>query len=500
MSKSNEVLLILGDQLYSNRHIPTGKKCPVLMIEDYGLCTHFKYHKNKITYFLTSMREHRDQLINSGFKVHYYDSNHELFRKSFEKKLDDFIDKNILINEINFFEINDIFFRLRMDQWAKKRKIKMIEHPNPMFLTGKKQFKEYLKKSKYPKMMNFYNNQRKRLNILVDENGEPSGGKWSFDTENRKKYPKNISIPRVPEHKPCKNLEEVREIVGKEFYDHPGTSENFWLPVNRKQALEWLDCFLNEKFQKFGPYEDAIKSDDVFGFHSVLSPMLNNGLLTPNEVIEKVVEFYKLKNIPIASVEGYIRQIIGWREFVKGIYDNYNEKMEKDNFWGHTRKMQETWYSGTTGLLPFDDSVSRLQKYGYTHHIERLMIQSSLMLLSELDPKEVYRWFMEMYVDSADWVMAANVYGMGQMSEGGVFATKPYICGSNYILKMSDYKKGDWCETMDGLYWRFIAKNKKFFSSNPRMSMMSKIVEKLKPERRERIFEKAEQFIKDNTY
>jgi deoxyribodipyrimidine photolyase-related protein len=190
---------------------------------------------------------------------------------------------------------------------------------------------------------------------------------------------------------------------------------------------------------------------------------------------------------------------MGWREFVRGIYQNFSEEQDKRNFFNHQRKLTHHWYDGTTGLPPVDDAIKKAQKYGYCHHIERLMILSNVMLLSELHPHEVHKWFMEMFIDSADWVMGPNVYGMGQFSDGGIFATKPYISGSNYILKMSDYKKGEWSEVWDGLFWRFIGKNKVFLSKNPRLNMMVKTLEKMEANKKKRLLSLAQDFIETRT-
>ena len=310
---------------------------------------------------------------------------------------------------------------------------------------------------------------------------------------------KKIDIPKIPEFKKTEHTKELTPWVEKTFKKHPGSMDNFWLPTTENDAKKLMIYFIEKKFSQFGPYEDAIKDDDIFGFHTNLSPLLNNGLITPEQLISTIIKKGHQLEIPIQSIEGLIRQIIGWREFVKGIYDHYSEKMDQDNFWNHKRSLTKSWYEGTTGILPLDDSIKKAQNYGYTHHIERLMVLSNMMLLCEVEPKQVHRWFMEMYVDSADWVMAANVYGMGQMSEGGIFSTKPYICGSNYIIKMSHYKKDDWCETMDGLYWRFVDKHQTFFKKNPRMSMMANMLKKIDPDRKKRIFKKAEGFIKEHT-
>ena len=228
-------------------------------------------------------------------------------------------------------------------------------------------------------------------------------------------------------------------------------------------------------------------------FHSLLSPCINLGLLTPAEVVEKVVAH--ADDAPMQSVEGFVRQVIGWREFVRGVYREYGEQQDTSNFWSHEREFTASWYEGTTGIVPLDDTVKTAWRMGWTHHIPRLMVLGNLMTLCEIRPSSAHSWFMEMYVDSSEWVMGPNVYGMGLFSDGGTFATKPYICGSNYLLKMSDYPKGDWCDTVDGLYWRFIDKHRAFFADNPRLALMPRALDRLSSERRERIFAAAERFI-----
>jgi len=198
-------------------------------------------------------------------------------------------------------------------------------------------------------------------------------------------------------------------------------------------------------------------------------------------------------------VEGFVRQVLGWREFIRGIYRNYSEEQDVANFWNHTRKLRDCWYTGTTGITPLDDVIRKVEDWGYAHHIERLMILGNMMLLCEVDPREVHRWFMEMFVDSADWVMGPNVYGMALMSDGGIFATKPYICGSNYWLKMSNYRKGQWSTIVDALYWNFIARNKSFFARNYRMSMMVKLLDKKTPAQMKLYQQTAEKFIEEVT-
>ena len=208
-----------------------------------------------------------------------------------------------------------------------------------------------------------------------------------------------------------------------------------------------------------------------------------------------MLERYEAQDLPIESIEGFVRQVIGWREFIRGVYHVYGEEQESRNFWGHERELTDDWYRGTTGIVPLDDAIKTSLRLGWAHHIQRLMVLGNLMTLCEIRPADAWRWFMEMYVDSSEWVMGPNVYGMGIFSDGGVFATKPYICGSNYLLKMSDYSRGDWCDTVDGLYWRFIDKHREFFASNPRLALMPKALDRLNEDRRETIFVAAETFL-----
>jgi len=275
--------------------------------------------------------------------------------------------------------------------------------------------------------------------------------------------------------------------------------DNLWMPTNRKTALIWLDDFLQYKFIDFGNYEDAIRSENNFLFHSALSPVLNMGIITPLEVVNKAIEFSDKNNVPINSIEGFIRQIIGWREFIRGIYHCKGEEEIKSNFWNHNRKLTKDWYEGTTGIKPLDDTIKDCVKYGYTHHIPRLMIICNIMNLSRIHPDEIYKWFMEMFVDSSDWVMVPNVYGMGTFADGGIFATKPYSCGSNYIIKMSNYKKDDWADIVDGLYWMFMNDNISFFKGNPRLSILIKSLERMDNGRKEFIFKQAINFINNKT-
>ena len=338
---------------------------------------------------------------------------------------------------------------------------------------------------------------RRELGLLIDGDGQPAGGRWSFDAENRKKLPRNVSPPDIPVPRRANHVDDVIELVRNHFADHPGNAEEFAWPVTRDQADKWLDDFVANRLELFGPYEDAMTTRSATVFHSLLSPYLNIGLLTPEYVIDKVMA--RADDIPLPSLEGFVRQVIGWREFVRGVYREYGDEQASSNFWKHERELTEAWYEGTTGIPPLDDAITTAQRLGWTHHIPRLMVLGNLMTLCEIRPASAHRWFMEMYVDSSEWVMGPNVYGMGLFSDGGIFATKPYICGSNYLLKMSDYRKGPWCDVVDGLYWRFIDKHRDFFAGNPRLALMPRALDRLAGERRKTIFAAAETFLENFT-
>lgn len=489
-----EAIIILGDQLFPLKFYQRFKHLPVFMAEDVGLATHFKYHKLKITFFFVAMRSYADQLREHGFQVHY----EKLSSTNFFSHLPSFISKN-KIKKIIMAEVQDKFFEQELLEFSIENDIAFEFIESPMFLCSRQEFKKYLAHHPKPFMKTFYEGERKRLGILIQE-GKPEGGHWSYDVENRKKAPKVLDSRPPLVFARNKYLKEVSLLVGEKFSAHPGSLEDFWLPTNRPDALKVLDHFINHHLFYFGDYQDAITPRDPFLYHSLISPMMNCGLITPGEILVKVLKRYREdKEIPLSAVEGFVRQVMGWREFVRGIYQNYSEVQETKNFFKHKRKLTKDWYEGTTGIPPVDDAIKKAMKFGYCHHIERLMVLSNIMLLCEIDPREVHRWFMEMFVDSADWVMGPNVYGMGQFSDGGIFATKPYISGSNYLLKMSDYKKGEWCDVWDGLFWRFIGKHAPFFSKNYRLSMMVKTYEKMDKEKRERLIKLGHDFIKMKT-
>jgi deoxyribodipyrimidine photolyase-related protein len=489
------VLVLLGNQLFAEKHLPPPSAGPVFMAEDVGLCTYVRHHQQKIVLFLAAMRAYRDELRDAGYDVHYVELDPADQRPYEEKLLAVIGDSGS--REMQHFEIEDKPMERRLLEFAAQHDIERRELRSPMFSCTREDFRSFAARKPRLLMHDFYVEQRRRLGILVDENGKPVGGRWSYDAENRRKLPADVTPPAIRWPQRGEHVDEVVQLVEHVFADHPGDAREFCWPTTRQQALAWLDDFIRARLECFGPYEDAVSQRSDTVFHSLLSPVLNLGLLTPDDVLERLGPV--ADEMPLSGVEGFVRQVIGWREFVRGIYREFGEQQEASNFWSHQRRLTDAWYEGHTGIPPLDDTIRTARRLGWTHHIPRLMVVGNLMTLCEIRPTDAHRWFMEMFVDSSEWVMGPNVYGMGIFSDGGIFATKPYICGSNYLLKMSDYKKGPWCDVVDGLYWRFIDRHRDFFASNPRLALMPRALDRLDDARRDRIFEAAEAFLAEHT-
>ncbi len=464
------------------------------MAESHDFCTHYQYHQHKLVLFLANMRAHAKELKQKKYSIEYQ----ELIPSegvTFLNKLETYLTAHPHVKEIELFEVEDKFFELALLDFCKQKKLKLSFLESPMFLSSRANFKAYLATTKRPFMKTFYERERKRIKVLVEQ-GKPIGEQWSFDEENRQALNTNIPIPDLPSTSPDAVTKSVIQLVQKEFASHPGDASTYWMPTTRKEWLSWLNDFVQERLERFGPYQDALSTRKPFLFHSILSPAINMGVLTPLEVVRVVEDAFHQRNLPLNSVEGFIRQLMGWREFVRGVYQNFSEKEEATNFWKHKKMLTPHWYQGNFGIPPLDEAVAKAMRWGYLHHIERLMVVGNMMTLLEIDPKEAHRWFMELFVDSSDWVMGPNVYGMALFADGGIFATKPYICGSNYYRKMGKYPKGDWCDVVDGLYWGFIDKHVDFFKKNPRLSMMVRTLEKMDSSRKENIFTAAKEYKK----
>jgi deoxyribodipyrimidine photolyase-related protein len=493
----NEVTLVFPNQLFKDNPA-LNKSRKVFLIEDplfFGDIRYpLKFHKKKLIFHRASMKAYEKYLSEQGYDVIYlqYSSFKEDRRSNY---LYVFFNK-MNVTVFHYTDVADFILEKRIRKMITQLQKKYIKYSSPMFLNDEDYLRSYFKKQNNYLMASFYIEQRKRMKLLLD--GEkPSGGKWSFDAENRKKLTKNLVIPRVKFPEDTEFEIEAIDYVEKHFPDNPGDGFDFIYPVTFEQAEDWLDDFLHNRFKLFGDYEDAMNKDEAYLFHSVLTPMLNSGLLTPKQVIDKASHFTEQNKIQINSVEGFIRQIIGWREYMRAVYLLEGVNQRTSNHFKFSKQLPSAFYNASTGINPVDQVIKRVLGKSYSHHIERLMILGNFMLLCEIHPNEVYKWFMEMYIDAYDWVMVPNVYGMSQYADGGLICTKPYISSSNYIRKMSNFEKGNWCEIWDALYWRFIYKHKKLLAKNPRMSIMINQLNKMDKTKIKSYLKTAENYLKN---
>jgi len=489
-------LLIFPHQLFAE-HPGLQRGREILLIEDslfFGDPQYpTKFHKKKLILHRASMLCYAERLQDQG-----YDLRHIKYQPdtTLEKQLKPIIRKNC--DELIVCDPIDFILEKRLRALASTRGVKLTLLETPQFLTPVDWANDFFDNQKKPHMASFYTAQRKRMEILLDANGGPVGGKWSFDADNRKNLPKDAAVPFPTNQSPSPSsqLEQAKMWVSETFPDNPGSSGHFVYPITHGEAGKWLADFLEEKLGRFGDYEDAISREHRVIYHSVLTPMLNIGLLTPRQIIDATLDYAEQNDVPINSLEGFIRQIIGWREFMRFMYQRDGVSLRTGNFWDHETEMPRAFYTGDTGIEPVDHAIRSVLEHSYNHHIERLMVLGNFMLLCRIHPDAVYRWFMEMYIDAYDWVMVPNVYAMSQFADGGSFTTKPYISGSNYIRKMSDFQKGDWCQIWDALFWSFIDRHRDFFLSQPRMAMMARQLDRMAPQKLKTHLDHASKFLK----
>lgn len=456
--------IILPNQLFEINNL-LEKDTVIYLYEHPIYFTEYKYHKLKLILHRATMKMYADYIHKKyNIKAKYIEFNDDI---------------NIAFkHNVQLYDPVDHDIAKEFKSLAKKNKVDISMYDTPLFLTTIDQLQDYLDNGGKYHQTSFYIWQRKRLNILLTKNDKPVGGKWTYDTSNRDPFPKGFDKDTKFNTNKSKYVLEAIKYVNKHFPDNPG-SDNFYLPITFEAAKNQLKLFLKDKLNDFGKYQDAVDEKIIFGCHTVLSPLINIGLLTPKYVVDEIIKYYKQHNSKLESVEGLIRQIIGWRCYVRMVYMFKHKEMNTLNHFNHKNKLGDEWYTAQTNIGPLDIIIKKVLDYGYAHHIERLMYLSNFMLLSEIDPKQVFKWFM-IFIDAYPWVMEANVYGMGQHSTGPMIMTRPYFSSSNYIDKMSSYHKKqniypkikldnieyEWFEVWDALYYNFINNNKTEFSKN----------------------------------
>ncbi len=488
---SNKASIVFPNQLFKN-HPAIAIDRPVYLLEEWHYFKQYQFHKQKLVMHRASMKFFESYLKNLGYEVQYIDT--IALQNKLEVLIDELHSNNV--QELHIVDPVDNWILKKLTDCCNKNKIKLVVYETPNFLNTLNEVAPHFSKKKMYFQTDFYTSQRKQRNILLDKDGKPVGGKWTYDADNRAKYPKKELPPKLSMVPDDNFIEEARTYIQKHFPDNYGSANGSNLfVINYTDTEKWLHEFLEQRFEKFGIYEDAIVAKEPVLHHSLLSPMLNIGLINPQQIIDAAIGYAEKKSIPLNSLEGFIRQIMGWREFIRIVYEREGTKQRTTNYWKFTRKIPSSFWTGTTGIAPIDITIKKVLETGYCHHIERLMVLGNFMLLCEFDSNEVYKWFMEMFIDAYDWVMVPNVYGMTQFADGGLMTTKPYISGSNYLMKMSDYEKGEWQPVWDGLFWRFMHEHGSFFLSNPRIGMLVHTFDKMSPEKQQSHLKYANDFL-----
>jgi deoxyribodipyrimidine photolyase-related protein len=487
----NKTGILFPHQLFEQNALVS--TCDTIYLVEEGLFfRQYNFHKRKIAFHRASMKFYENFLQSKKIDVVYIDAFNEL---ADVRKLIPFL-KSKGVESFEYIDPTDFWLEKRINATSIAHNMGNVKNPTPLFLNTSADVAKYFSGKKRMYQTEFYKHQRKIRQILLDIDQNPAGGKWTYDDENRLKYPKKKTPPRTIFVESSDHYTEAISYTHNYFPGNYGQlNTNYIYPTTHAESKIWLQDFLKYRFAEFGAYEDSIIAKEHILHHSVLTPMLNSGLLTPQFVLDEALRYARNHEIPLNSLEGFVRQLIGWREFVRAVYELKGNQERTKNYWGFTRKIPASFWDGTTGIEPIDTTIKKVLDTGYCHHIERLMVMGNFMLLCEFDPDDVHRWFMELFIDAYDWVMVPNVYGMSQFADGGLMATKPYISGSNYIMKMSDYKKGEWQEVWDGLFWRFMHTHRNFFLQNPRLGMLIRSFDKMPESKQKAHLTSANQYL-----
>lgn len=450
------ISIILPNQLFKNNPIIFLAK-DIIIIEEPTYFTKFNYHKMKLILHKASMDWYYDYIKNK-YKNHNikYINFYNLDYKEIFKKY----------KIINIYDPIDHKLLKKYKSLSITYNVQLNIFDNPLFIENINDLNEYHKNKNTHIQTNFYIWQRKRLNILLNKNNTPLFDKWSFDALNRKQFDINYNEPIIKINED-KYIIQAKLYINEYFNNNPGLIDNFIYPINFKQANKLFNNFIKHKLNTFGIFQDAISTEINFGSHSLLSSSINIGLIDIKFILNKILKIFNKLSLEnkkklINNYEGFIRQIIGWRSYIRYIYIYYGNKLINENFFNSTNNLnKDIWFKNTktTNIPIIDHMINKVIKYSYLHHIERLMIVGNFFLLTNIKPKHVYNWFMCLFIDSYEYIMVANIV-MSQYNTTSIKITsRPYLASSNYILKMSNLKKDSWCEIFDSLYYNFINKN-----------------------------------------
>ena len=501
--------LVLGDQLSLANPALAGADA-VLMLEAPGEAAHVWSHQARIVVFLAAMRHFRDALRADGRTVHYVALG-DSAEPTLEGRLAEAL-RALQPATLRVAEPGEWRLARGIEAVAGRAGVALRVVDDTHFLCATADFRRWA--ARYTgslRMEFFYREMRRRHRVLLDADGQPEGGQWNYDAENRKGYPKSGpgAIPPPAAFAPDALTQQVIAEVRQRFGTHPGSLDTFAWPVTRAQALEALDRFVATRLVNFGDYQDAMWSGTPFGWHSLLSAAINLHLLDPREVIAKAEQAYRQGDAPLAAVEGFIRQILGWREFIRGVYFLHMPGLAEANHFGHVRPLPRWYWTGETRMACAADAIGQTLRHGYAHHIQRLMVTGLFALLAEIDPKQVAAWYLAVYVDAVEWAELPNVAGMALFADGGRFTSKPYVASGAYIQRMSNHCAG--CHyapdaasaaktrrppcPFTTLYWAFLDRHEAALAANPRTALMAKNVARLPAAERAQLRPRADALL-----
>lgn len=494
--------LILCDQLSCDISSLTDYQVNdcILMCELITEATYIKHHPKKIAFLFLAMRHFAEELKEKKFRVRYIkltdEKNTGLMSSEVERALKETGCQKIVVTEPSEFRLLSM-----MNEWRDQLDVPVEIRTDDRFLISISEFKNWASQKKQLRMEYFYREMRKKYQILIEKDGTPTGGTWNYDKENRKPPKEKLKSPKRIAHKKSSIVADVLSLVEKHFSNHFGDLHPFHYAVTRKQALIELDHFINHLLPNFGDYQDAMVKGEAYLNHSLLSSYINAGLLSPLEVCKKAEKAYRLNKTSLHSAEGFIRQILGWREYVRGIYWHLMPGYGEMNYFNAKEPLPHFYWGAKTNMTCISEVVAQTKEHAYSHHIQRLMITGNFALLAGLDVKEVQKWYLEVYSDAFEWVEMPNTLGMALYGDGGILGSKPYAASANYINKMSNFCKNCFYDPNDmlgekacpfnSLYWDFMMRNKQKLAGNHRLPFVYKTLEKFSDEKKKAIKKKA---------
>jgi deoxyribodipyrimidine photolyase-related protein len=506
MTKTRNLILVLGDQLtpaVSSLAAGDARHDRVLMAELHDEATYVRHHKKKIAFLFSAMRHFAEELCGLGWTVDYVtlDSadNQGSFTAQTAHAIAAHTPEQIIVTDAGEWRVSQMF-----KDWHAAFGLPVRILPDSRFIASIPEFLGWAQGRKQLRMEYFYRDMRRKTGLLMDGD-QPAGGKWNYDTENRKAAAADLFMPTPKATAPDAITQDVLGLVAARFDNHFGDLKPFWYAVTREGAQAAFTAFVKNALPHFGDYQDAMLTGEPFLYHSLVAQYLNCGLLDPLAMCQEVEAAFRAGQVPLNAAEGYIRQVIGWREYVRGIYWLKMPGYEHSNFFGHNRALPSFYWTGETDMACVRAAVLQTKEQAYAHHIQRLMVTGNLAMLAGINPHELHEWYLSVYADAYEWVELPNTVGMSQFADGGLLASKPYAASGAYINRMSNYcsgcrydvkqRTGPKACPFNALYWNFIARHRDKIGNNPRMAQMTRAYDKFAEEERDRITASAATFL-----